>query len=94
MKGKIDKAMWHCYRQLYAHANPPANFDELVEKAKINDRGQKEIDFMSYELDEDVFEEILNQTMKDFKIPKHQRQPFKIAIYLGCSPKTKKNEDK
>jgi len=50
----IDKALMHCYRELYANATPSASFDELLKNATINDRGQKEIPFLDYEIEEDM----------------------------------------
>ncbi len=88
MKKTYDKELMHCYRQLFAHSTPAASFDELVENAKVNEVGQKQIDFMSYEIDESVADEIIEQTIKDFKIkPKYVQQQFRTTIYLGCSPK-------
>ena len=93
-KKTYDKELWHCYRQLFAHSTPAASFDELVENAKVNERGQKEIDFMAYEIDQILADEIIAQTIKDFKIKsKHVQQQFRTAIYLGCSPKFKRDGD-
>lgn len=92
-KEKLEQAMMHCYRQLFAYSNPPADFDKLVAEAPYNDRGQKDIKFMDYEIDESLFESIVDQTIKDFKIkPEHTRKSFRIAILLGCSPKFKRDE--
>lgn len=92
-KEKLDQAMWHCYRQLFAHSTPSASFDTLVENATINDRGQKEIPFMDYEIPEEHAMEIIEQTIKDFKIkPDVYRKAFRTAIILGCSPKFKRDE--
>jgi hypothetical protein len=92
-KEVLEKAIFHCYRQLFAHASPPADFDKLVAEAPYNDRGQKDIKFMDYEIDESLFESIVDQTIKDFKIkPEYTRKSFRIAILLGCSPKFKRDE--
>ena len=80
---KIDKAMMHCYRQLYAHATPPARFDDLPYLDKESRF------FMDYEIEQEVMLEILEQTVVDFKIPKAYRSGFKTTIFLGCAPKTK-----
>jgi len=89
MKDYSD-AILNCYRQLFAHATPPANFDKLVEEATINDRGQKEIPFMDYEIDEELMDSIIDDTMKTYKIKdKTIQDRFKRTIYLGCSPKSK-----
>lgn len=92
MKKTYDKELMHCYRQLFAHSTPAASFDELVENARVNEVGQKQIDFMAYEIDESVADEIIEQTIKDFKIkPKYVQQQFRNTIYLGCSPKFNRN---
>lgn len=81
----------HCYRQLFANATPPANFDKLVEEAKINEHGQKEIPYMDHEIEDELMESIINETMKAYKIKdKSIQQRFRTSIYLGCSPKSKR----
>lgn len=87
----IDKAMMHCYRELYANATPPASFDELLENATVNEQGQKVIPFLDYEIDEDVFEEIVADTIKVYKINRsYLKLAFRFTIMMGCSPKFKK----
>lgn len=87
-----SEPIMHCYRQLFAHATPPANFDKLVEDAEINEYGQKIIPFMDYEIEDELLESIINETMKVYKIKdKTTQRRFKTSIYLGCSPKSKKS---
>jgi hypothetical protein len=87
----IDKAITHCYRELYANATPPASFDELLENATVNEQGQKVIPFLDYEIEEDVFEEIVEDTIKVYKINRsYLKQSFRFTILMGCSPKFKK----
>ena len=90
---KIDEVLYDCYRELFANSNPKGDFDALVEAATINDRGQKEIPFMDYEIDEDVFQQILVDTLKKHKVPKRLHRSFSVAIHLGCSPKFTKKTD-
>jgi hypothetical protein len=85
---KEDKLMWECYRELFAASSPPGDFDELVENATINERGQKEIPFMDYELEEDKMEAIIAKYTKKIKY-KWRKTAFRNSILLGCSPKTK-----
>ena len=87
----IDKALMHCYRELFANATPAASFDELLKNSTVNDRGQREIPFMDYEIEESVFDEIIEDTVKLYKI-KHKilKQSFRNTILFGCSPKFKK----
>lgn len=85
---KIDALILDTYKKLYYFAG--GDFDELVENAEINEKGEKEIPFMDYELDGAKFEDILHEQIKKFKVPKRMRQPFKNTIYLGCSPNIKR----
>ena len=84
----IDKAMMHCYRELYANATPAASFDELLKNATTNEQGQKVIPFLDYEIAEDLFEEIVADTIKAYKINRsYLKQSFRFTILMGCSPK-------
>jgi len=87
----IDKALMHCYRELFANATPSASFDELLKNATINERGQREIPFLDYEIEESKFDEIIDDTIKVYKIKGAiLKQSFKNTILFGCSPKFKK----
>jgi uncharacterized membrane-anchored protein YjiN (DUF445 family) len=89
-KDKINEAIQHCYKELYNGSTPSADFDLLVENAQINEQGQKVIDFMSYEISHQDFDNIIDQTLKKYKIKDTPtKKLFKNSIYLGCSPKIK-----
>ncbi len=87
---KEEKAIAECYRRLFKASTPPADFDLLVENAKINEQGEKEIPFEDYIIDFDVSMEIINEIIKEYKIDKDYEHPFKVTIYQGCSPKYNK----
>jgi predicted nucleotide-binding protein (sugar kinase/HSP70/actin superfamily) len=90
----LDKAIMYAYKHLYANATPPADFDKLLDEAPLNEHGQKVIDFMAYEIEEDVHDRIMQHAMKKYKI-KHKilKNAFKFTIDLGCSPRIKTNEN-
>ena len=88
-KDKIDIALLDCYTELYKHADPPADFQKLMDEAELNDRGEKVIDFLAYELDHVTFDRILEENIKKHKIKGYQAQQFRTSIWLGCSPKFK-----
>jgi len=83
------KEINECYHRLFQASTPKGDFYKMLEKAELNDQGQKIIPFEKYELDYVTFNEILENCIKEFKIPKVDREPFSTAIYLGCSPKYK-----
>ena len=88
-----DKVLMECYRDIYAHSTPKANFDELLDNANINERGQKEIPFMDYEIEESTFEGIVNKVLDKNKVKNtYDRRRVFTTLYLGCSPKFKRND--
>ena len=93
-QNKIDDALFDCYRELFANSTPKGDFDQLVEDATINDRGQKEIPFDDYEISEARFQEIIVDTLKKHKVPKSLHKSFSVAIHLGCSPRFTKCDAK
>ena len=92
MRDKDDKILMEIYRRAYAAATPSANFDDLVTNAKIDEHGRKVIPFNDYELEDDIAQQIINNVMKEFKVPKWKRQAFHNAYNLGCSPRSKRDE--
>lgn len=86
---KEELALAECYRRLFKQSTPSADFDELCEKATIDEQGRKHIPFRDYELEEDKFGKIIMEVIKEFKIKSSRRQAFTTTILLGCSPKTK-----
>jgi len=91
---KEEKALYECYVRLYENSTPKADFNKLLEEADEDENGMKVIDFMSYEIEEDKFNDILEQVITEYKIkPKYKAQAFRNAIYLGASPKFKKENE-
>ena len=91
---KEEEAIRECYRKLYKASTPPADFDELMNNAHIDENGEKVIDFMAHEICEYEFSEIMSDVIKQYKIRSHRQDLFKNTILLGCSPKFKKTEEK
>lgn len=79
---KEEKALDECYRKLYESSEPRGYWDVL--KHRSDDF------FMEYEIDIDLCEKIISDTIKKYKIKKNR--PFTDTILLGCSPKYKTTE--
>lgn len=91
---KLNSAIMHCYRELYANSEPPANFDKLMKEAPMNEAGQKVIDYMAYSIDEELYVKIVNDAMNLYKIKSPRlRKEFEVAMYLGAGPKFKRKEE-
>ena len=92
-ESKVEKAILHFYIEIYKVAIPSVDFNDLVDKAPINKYGQKEIAFNSYEVDVELFDKILQQTCKQFKLNLREKKMFMFEAYLGASPKIQRNEN-
>lgn len=77
------------YRRVYAVSEPPADFDELVANAELNERGEKVIKFLEYECEESVMQQIFDEIMAKYKIKGQRQKQFSFSFWLGCSPKSK-----
>lgn len=87
---KEELAILEAYRRLYKNSTPSADFDRLMEVAKLNSEGKKIIKYWNYTISESSYEEIITKIIKEFKISKIRAGMFKTAIALGVSPKFKK----
>jgi len=90
---KVSQAIWDCLVELYANSTPSADFNKLVEEAPVNEEGQKVVDFMSYEIDHNKMQEIVDKhenMLKKKRVNELHLKSFRFNIYLGCSPKSKR----
>jgi len=87
-QNKDEKILWEYYRRAYKAATPSADFDKLVEEAPIVDE-RKMVDYMAYELEEEIQEQIAKDIFKEFRVPVYKRKAFNVEFHLGCGPKTK-----
>jgi hypothetical protein len=92
MREKDDKILMEIYKRTYAVATPPADFDVLLANATLDEHNRKVIPYDDYELEEGVALQIINDVMKEFKVPKWKRQFFINTYWLGCSPKSKRDD--
>lgn len=88
-KKNNEEIITDIYKTLYALSTPPADFDLLVKTSPRNESGQIMIPFNDHEIDENLAEAVINQTLDKSKISKIEKQKIKATIYLGCSPKFK-----
>ncbi len=88
---KLEKALFEAFVEVYKVSEPPADFNELVANAPLNERGQKNIPFNNYQCDESTMREILKTVAKKYKLNKQNIRNLEISFWLGCSPKSKIN---
>jgi len=91
MRRNWQKIIHDTYKELYLHAEPSADFDELVANAVLNNRGEKVINYLDYEISASLMDSIVSSFEKRYKMSTHDIKGYRFAIYLGCSPKTKVN---
>ena len=86
MKYTFEDIVMETYRLMFAAAEPPADFDDLMANSPRNDNGQIEIPFMSHRIKSEDYERIMNNQIKKHKIKGYKKKSFAISIALGCSP--------
>ena len=86
---KLKEVLFEIYRDLYRYSTPSADFDKLVEEAPRDEHGRKVIDYDSYLLDEDVYDEIVRKHLDNTKgLTQRDKQVLKTEAYLGCGPRS------
>lgn len=88
---KDEKILHEMYRRAFASSTPKGDWDKLLEDATVDEKGMKHIPFMDYECEGETMAKIIQDVMKENKVPKARRRQFEIAFWLGCSPKNKIN---
>ena len=87
---KTQKIIWDIYRELYTNSEPSCDFDELVNSAEKNEKGEKIIPFENYFIDQGLMDEIIEKHLKNKRLTKLAKNSIKFNIYLGVSPRSKK----
>jgi hypothetical protein len=64
----------------------------LLAEAQLNENGQKVVPFMDYECETEIMEQILATAFKKHRVPEYVQRQLKFAFWLGCSPKSKTND--
>lgn len=86
---KIDKVLWDIYTEMYQRSEPPAVFEELVDKYKGTD-----VQFYKdHYLPMETQEEIMNKHLSKSKLSKYLKQSIRASIFLGVSPTSAINEE-
>lgn len=82
-----ELAILEAYKRLYKNSTPSADFDKLMNSAKLDDEGKKIIEYWNYTISELEYRKIIDLVIKEFKIKRHRADMFKATIALGVSPK-------
>lgn len=75
---KEEEAILTCYRRLFREATPGGDFDAM--------RDNGDIPYEDHRLSMDRQNKIIDEVIKEYKIPKHRSDMFRATIHLGCSP--------
>ena len=79
---KLWEICMDIYRDLYKHADPSADFDELIKSGET----QKEGWFYDYYMPEEKIDEIIEKHLKEHRLSKWEKHSIRTTIYLGSSP--------
>ena len=82
---KIDKIFHEIYRRVFKVSTPSLDWDEMINSTDLRNK----FDYNNYECDEQIMKDIVENVLKEFKVPKTLRSSFLISFWLGSSPKSK-----
>ena len=85
-----DEIAIEIYRRMYAQATPKADIDEIIKSGE----GKKPNWFLKYYLSREKQEKILDDALKEFKVPKRNHSRFYTEIMLGAAPSGYKKDKK
>jgi hypothetical protein len=88
-RNKDEEILNEMYRRAFSQSTPKGDWDQILENATLNSQGQKEIPFMDYECEDEIMKKIIDDVLKENKVPKWKRKSYEISFWLGCSPKSK-----
>ena len=87
---KDDKIIIETYRRMYKESKPKASIDKIIKSGE----GKMSNWFMAYYLSDEREEKIINEVLKEFKVPKWRWSSFRTEILLGSSPCSSKESVK
>jgi len=87
----FDKLVEECVKYIDMEGKPHYTETPLTIE-ECRERGwQKDIGYMDYELEEELYESIVESKIKEHKLRGLRAKAFRNTMYLGCGPKFKKD---
>ena len=77
--------------EAYKAATPPADYEELYNKAPINERGERIIPYKDHIISIKDLDDIFDSVMKKYKVNPYMSKLYRLYFYLGPSPSYPKN---
>lgn len=77
------------YTDLYASAQPPLNYRELLESP---DAVKKAFDYNDHYLSQSRFDAIVQKHLNKSRLSEHWKKSIRFEIYLGHGPTSKEKE--
>ena len=75
------------YNGVHHETKTPLSEEEFIARG-----WKKDIEYMNYELDEEIYREIVESKIKEHKLKGIRAQAFRNTMYLGSGPAFKKKE--
>lgn len=79
---KIAEVIGEGLRRIYRETEPVGDIDKIKESGE----GKMEQFFMAYYLDDERQKEIIDELVRELKVPKWQHKIISSSIVLGASP--------
>lgn len=76
----LEKAVHDCYKEMYAKAQPSADFDQILEEYKSGKRDKEEKVYEQHFLSKDEYDYIINKYREAYNITPHWKQDSEVFI--------------
>lgn len=86
---KLDKILNELYTELYKHATPSIDFEELKKTSPKDKEGRILIPYDDYEIEREMADSIFNTIVKKYKLKAMDKKALSFSFFLGCSPRFK-----
>lgn len=80
---RVIEIVEEIYTELYASAQPPLNYRELLEAP---DAVKKVFDYSNHYLSQERFDAIVQKHLKKSRLSEHWKKSIRASVYLGHGP--------
>ena len=93
---KVSEIIRNIYRDAYKAADPPADYDELMDNPPVKVFGdgsiRREIDYDGHKIGETRFSEIVESHIKKNKLKSEVADKVRFGAFFGLGPKIVKDK--
>jgi len=75
------------FRRAFAASTPKGDWDEMLDKAELDEKGKKIIHFENYKCPKEIMNKIFDDVMEEFNVSEEGRKVCGLIFWMGPSPR-------